>query len=94
MEPSPHQDIDALVINPSDNIAVCLKDVQKGTSLRVKRNGEVFSITAAENIECGHKIALQNIANGSPIIKYSEHIGKSTADIEKGSHVHIHNMTD
>ena len=94
MDPSPHQDIDAIVIDPSDNIAVCLKDVQKGATLRVKNSGEIFSLTAVDNIECGHKIALQNIASGDPIIKYSEQIGKSTVDIAKGSHVHIHNMTD
>lgn len=94
MDPSPHQDIDAIVINPSDNIAVCLKDVQKGASLRVKNNEEVFPLTAVDDIECGHKIALHNIANGDPIIKYNEQIGKSTVDIAKGSHVHIHNMTD
>ena len=53
-------------------------------------------IDAADNVEInlnnGHKYARRDIAQGEDIIKYGEPIGKATAPILKGEHVHTHNV--
>jgi len=45
-----------------------------------------------EMIGIGHKVARQFIAAGEKIIKYGVPIGSATKDIQRGSHVHVHNM--
>lgn len=44
------------------------------------------------NIEDGHKYAARDIAMGENIIKYGMPIGHAIADIQKGEHVHTHNL--
>ena len=50
------------------------------------------SIKAAADIPAGHKIALKDIGAGGHIVKYGVVIGRATADIPKGSWVHLHVM--
>ena len=48
-----------------------------------------------DNVEVrdnGHKYALKFIKKGENIIKYGSPIGHATQDIEKGEHVHTHNL--
>jgi altronate hydrolase len=40
----------------------------------------------------GHKIALRAIAAGEEVLKYGAPIGRATADIPAGAHVHLHNL--
>ena len=75
-------------IHPRDNVAVALADIAKG---EVLSEGSL-SVTAAEDIARGHKIALRNIAEGEAIIKYGNPIGLAKADIAEGSWVHVHNV--
>ena len=75
-------------IHPQDNVAVALADIAKG---EVLSEGSL-SVTAAEDIARGHKIALRNIAEGEAIIKYGNPIGLAKADIAEGSWVHVHNV--
>lgn len=71
-------------IHPTDNVAVALHPVTKGT---------VFAgITAAEDIPQGHKMALQAISAGDNVVKYGFSIGHATEDIVPGTWVHTHNM--
>lgn len=49
-------------------------------------------LEAAGDIPAGHKIALTDIAAGEKVIKYGEVIGRATADIRAGDHVHTHNV--
>lgn len=44
------------------------------------------------NLTDGHKYALCEIKSGENIIKYGFPIGHATKDIQKGEHVHTHNM--
>lgn len=73
-----------IVISPLDSVAVALTPLKKGE--------EHEGVTLAEDIEKGHKFALKAIAKGEKVIKYGEVIGKATADIAVGHHVHSHNM--
>ena len=77
-----------LKLNPVDEVAVALQDIKAGEQLEI--DGQ--KLVAKDDILHGHKIALVPIANGAPVIKYGFPIGKATADIAVGEHVHIHNM--
>ncbi|MCI2048515.1 MAG: altronate dehydratase family protein [Lachnospiraceae bacterium] len=74
-------------IEPSDNVAVALAPVQAGETLDVGG----ISITAAESVPQGHKIALQNIPAGAPVIKYGCPIALARQAIPAGTWVHTHN---
>jgi altronate hydrolase len=47
----------------------------------------------AEGVAVGHKLAVRPIAAGEAIIKYGQPIGTATVAIEKGTHVHVHNVS-
>ena len=77
-----------LKIHEADNVAVTLDDVKKGEQLTV---GSV-ALTALENIDKGHKIALRDLKENEHIIKYGFPIGHVVRDVEAGSWVHAHNI--
>lgn len=80
--------MDAILLSPSDNVAVLAHDVPAGA---VVRAGDRV-LTAERAIGLGHKIALGPIARGGRIVKHGAAIGSATRDIEPGEHVHVHNM--
>lgn len=82
-------EVNALVINPRDNVAVVLKDVPRGGTVRLA-GGE--SLQAIEDIPCSHKVALVDIPKGTEVIKYGEIIGRAAENIARGSWVHTHNL--
>ena len=75
---------DYIIINPIDNVAVCLRPFTKGEVIE--------GITLREDIPQAHKVALRPIKKGENIIKYGNPIGHATADIEPGCHVHTQNV--
>ncbi len=75
---------DFIRIHPSDNVAVALRAISKGTSFE--------GVTAAEDIPQGHKMALAPVNEGENVIKYGFSIGHATSSITPGMWVHTHNM--
>ena len=75
----------AIVLNPSDNVAVANGALAAGSPLP----GGASVLTP---IDGGHKVALRPIAAGEAVIKYAQAIGRATADIAAGEHVHSHNL--
>lgn len=73
-----------IVIAPQDSVGVALVLLKKGETAE--------NVLLAEDIEKGHKFALRAIKSGERIIKYGEVIGRATADIAAGEHIHSHNM--
>ena len=67
-------------VNPMDNVEIVVDEagIKAGTILS-------DDLTAVEDIPQGHKIALQNLELGEPIIRYGEVIGYAKAYIQKGS---------
>ena len=53
-------------IHPDDNVAVALTDLRAGEQLDL----DGYSVTAAEDIGRGHKIALRGISAGEAVVKY------------------------
>ena len=78
----------ALRIAPQDDVAVAVRDLQSGEQVSI---GNV-SITLLEPIGRGHKFAVHQIAAGQPVLKYGFPIGRATAAIAAGAHVHTHNV--
>jgi altronate hydrolase len=77
-----------LKIHENDNVAVAIEDIKKGETL----NAGSSSITALENIDRGHKIALKDIKKDENVVKYGFPIGHATCDIKAGQWVHSHNL--
>jgi (2R)-sulfolactate sulfo-lyase subunit alpha len=77
-----------------DYVGVAVDDITKNEeTIGVFMNdGKEISLTSLEEIPLGHKIALRDVARGSEVIEYNEVIGVSTKKIEKGEHVHVHNV--
>lgn len=75
-----------LKINPNDNVAIAVKDLEKGKKI------EEFDLELKEDIKRGHKFSIKNINKDADIIKYGMPIGHALDDIEKGSWVHVHNL--
>ena len=73
-----------IVISPIDSVGVALVSLKKGE--------EAEGVILSEDIEKGHKFALKSINKGDKVIKYGEVIGRATADIKPGEHIHSHNM--
>ena len=86
--------IDAIMIAQSDNVATCLNDIAAGTQVSVMSGKDIVTVKAVDPIPRGHKIALQDIADGDTILKYGEVIGKASTGIAAGYHVHTHNVVD
>ena len=78
-----------LVISARDNVATALEAIEPGRPLNI--DGD--SLTAAERIPRGHKIALRTIQAGEAVVKYGNPIGTATVEIKGGTHVHVHNVS-
>ena len=77
-----------LHLHPRDDVAVALRPIAAGTALSAGGR----SVVAAEAVPPGHKIALTSIAAGTDVYKFGWPIGRTTADIAPGAHVHTHNV--
>ncbi|MCD7863442.1 MAG: altronate dehydratase family protein [Lachnospiraceae bacterium] len=78
-----------LRINDNDNVVVAIETLAPGTVVRVSDD---LSVTAQEEIPAGHKMALEDIPEGSPVIKYGFRIGNAKQDIKAGQWIHTHNI--
>lgn len=74
-------------INEGDNVIIALRDYKKDEVIDL----EDEKITLLEDINRGHKIAIENINKGENVVKYGLPIGYALEDIKVGSWVHTHN---
>lgn len=86
--------IQFLVHEGADSVGVATVDIKAGDTAKglFMDSQKGVEIKALEDIPLGHKIAMQDHAEGDNVIKYGDDIGKVVANIKKGSHVHIHNL--
>ena len=75
-------------IHPDDNVAVALEDIRSGETVEIGS----LTVTALEDVSRGHKIALQRIPAGEPVVKYGNPIGIAKEAIPAGAWVHVHNV--
>jgi (2R)-sulfolactate sulfo-lyase subunit alpha len=84
-----------LVHSPKDTCGVVVvEDLKSGTDMLglITENDTTFHLKATMDIPIGHKVALKDIKAGDTIWKYGEDVGKATADVGAGEHLHVHNM--
>jgi len=82
----------AIVMDPKDNVATLLTDVDKNDVIQVTTGDTLMEIRIQGKIQFGHKFAVKNISKGENVMKYGEIIGQATRDINEGQHVHVHNV--
>jgi len=80
------------IVEPEDNVATALRDIDADETVEVGVDGETRSIEMIDDIEFGHKLAIEDIAAGDTIVKYGKSIGNATEDIAAGEWVHVHNV--
>lgn len=79
-----------IILDQRDNVATAILDLKAGEEFQTQNGGIVLT----QAIPYGHKFALQSIRKGDSVIKYGAQIGRATAAISKGEHVHVHNVED
>lgn len=77
-----------LRLHVSDNVLTAIRPLSAGDIVLI--DGQ--ECRAAGPIATGHKLAARDIAAGDKIIKYGAPIGSATGAIERGEHVHTHNL--
>ena len=77
-----------LQIHPNDNAIVALKDLPKGSVIRL--NGDEF--TLLENVAAKHKFSLHPLDTGDEIYMYGVLVGKANQPIPQGAPITIKNI--
>lgn len=70
-----------LQIHPKDNVAVAVRDLEKGTILPE-------GVALLEDVPQAHKVAMRTIRAGQPVIRYGVVLGHAVREIPVGSWVH------
>ena len=78
-------------VHPADNVATMLDDAGREEAVEVLGDASARRIELAEHIKLGHKVALDAIAEGEPVMKFGVPIGQATRHIMPGEWVHLHN---
>ena len=74
----------SILLHQSDDVAIALEPLEPGRRLR--------DVVIAEPIPALHKFAIRDISAGTPVKKYGEIIGYSSANISAGGWAHTHNL--
>lgn len=67
-------------INPADNVAVAINDVEAGYGFDI----DGISLTTLAKIPAGHKVALKDMAEGEDVVKYGFPIGHLLQAVPQG----------
>ena len=79
-------------INPGDNVVTVVDDAAAGDSIQHVTSEGREELTVVNDVPFGHKVAVKDIGAGEPVVKYNEVIGRASAAIRRGEHVHAHNV--
>jgi altronate hydrolase len=79
-----------LRLRDADNVAVAKSPIPAGWEISRPDGSHAF--LTRHDIAAGHKIALEDIADGDPILKYGQIIGFAKGTVSAGDHVHCHNV--
>ena len=86
---------DVIIHDEKDNVGVVV--IEKVTPNQdcncwIMENDKSAKIQSKSEISLGHKIAMIDLKEGDTILKYGHDIGKVVKHINKGEHVHVHNV--
>jgi hypothetical protein len=77
-----------ILLSPEDNCLIAAAPLEAGTALDIE--GETVVLATA--IPLGHKIARRALAAHDKVIRYGAPIGHVSVGVEKGEHLHTHNL--
>jgi altronate hydrolase len=77
-----------LIIHPTDNVLVALKDLKAGTL--IEHNNDEFTLTT--DVKAKHKFALQNIDLNGAITMYGVVVGVALEPLAKGTALTLQNI--
>ena len=77
-----------LLLGEGDDVVVATLDLQSGTLLDTPGG----ALEVRQSVPRGHKLAVRAVGVGRPVRKYGQEIGRATAPIQVGDHVHTHNL--
>ncbi|MGA2962821.1 MAG: altronate dehydratase family protein [Candidatus Korobacteraceae bacterium] len=77
-----------LRLNANDDVLIALRDIAPGTPLSAASG----TVVTTAPIPAGHKVAVRQLAAGSPVRRYNQIIGFASCPISPGDHVHVHNL--
>ena len=77
-----------LRLDPRDDVAVALRALAPGERMAVAG----CAIEIGGDVPHGHKVALRDLAAGETVRKFGWPIGRATAPVRAGEHVHSHNL--
>ena len=80
----------AIRLHPTDDVAIARRHLPVGQGCLLPDGA---SLTLAQLVPAGHKLALRQIEPGEPIRRYGQVIGFARNIIQPGEHVHTHNVS-
>lgn len=83
---------DGLVLHADDDVAVLIRHVGAGEFVQLSSPAGLVRLQLPAAVSTGHKVAIRALTAGHQVRKYGEVIGKLTAPVAPGDHVHIHNL--
>ena len=86
---------DIIIHDEKDNVGVIVIDKvipEQNCDCWIMENDKSAKIQSKSEIPLGHKIAMIDLKEGDTILKYGHDIGKVVKNINKGEHVHVHNV--
>jgi (2R)-sulfolactate sulfo-lyase subunit alpha len=83
-----------IVHDTSDSVGVAVRDLDARTRAggRFQHSDGEVEIGVLDTVPLGHKLAIVDIPEGGPVVKYGVPIGRATRAIRAGEHVHTHNL--
>ena len=78
-----------IVLHPADSVAVARVPLEPGQTILAAGR----EITVRQPVPAGHKVAIRPAAPGDNLLRYGQVIGRASAPIEPGDHVHLHNLS-
>lgn len=87
------QGIDFLGHEEGDDVAVAVRDVEPGEAVVAWLSSETRRrVAVTEQVRLGHKVALRDLAEGTPVVEYGVTVAVASTPVAIGALVHTHNV--
>ena len=83
-----------LIHKRGDHVGVAVADIAAGERVVgiYMDDDSPVEVEALEGVPLGHKIAVEQVGDGAPVLEYGIQIGQATGGFGVGSYVHTHNL--
>lgn len=83
-----------LIHHTGDHVGVAVTDILEGEQVEgvYMDTDRRVTVVSLSNIPLGHKIALEALNEGAPVLKYGIRVGLAKHSIRVGDWVHTHNI--